>query len=197
MFDLIIAKKTSLCHRKTALHDNNEKRLLPSKGLRLLGGSSWSKTRRGWSSFHSLAPHIHPRRARSDPDGSSGPTQPCATTPRTTWTQTWNCKEAFQTTGDNIDKALSTFLYIWPQVCVTTDENGVETKTNLVKPSPSSLSTSSQTSSHFETRAKVKRPESDPVCEEIFWHFCPQDLLETIRSKYSDLCSAYVIVTTK
>ena len=45
------------------------------------------------------------------------------------------------------------------QVCVTTDENGVETKTNLVKPSPPSQasSTSSQTSSsQFETRAKVK-----------------------------------------
>ena len=44
------------------------------------------------------------------------------------------------------------------KVCVTTDENGVETKTNLVKPSPSSQSTSSsasQTSSQFETRAKV------------------------------------------
>ena len=54
--------------------------------------------------------------------------------------------------------------YIRPQVCVTTDENGVETKTNLVKPSPSSSSTSSQTSSHFETRAKVKRPESDRSC---------------------------------
>ena len=63
-----------------------------------------------------------------------------------------------------IDKALSTFLYICSQVCVTTDENGVETKTNLVKPSPSSSSTSSQTSSHFETRAKVKRPESDRSC---------------------------------
>ena len=63
-----------------------------------------------------------------------------------------------------IDKALSTFLYICPQVCVTTDENGVETKTNLVKPSPSSSSTSSQTSSHFETRAKVKRPASDCSC---------------------------------
>merc|ERR1719397_227506 len=65
-------------------------------------------------------------------------------------------------------------------VCVTTDENGVETKTNLVKPSPSSTlssSSASQTSSQFETRAK--------------------DLLESIRSKYSDLCSAYVIVTTK
>ena len=54
--------------------------------------------------------------------------------------------------------------YIRPQVCVTTDENGVETKTNLVKPSPSSSSTSSQTSSHFETRAKVKRPESERSC---------------------------------
>jgi hypothetical protein len=45
------------------------------------------------------------------------------------------------------------------QVCVTTDENGVETKTNLVKPSPGSQasSTSSHTSSsQFETRAKVK-----------------------------------------
>ena len=48
------------------------------------------------------------------------------------------------------------------QVCVTTDENGVETKTNLVKPSPPSQasSTSSQTSSQFETRAKVKIPDS-------------------------------------
>ena len=48
------------------------------------------------------------------------------------------------------------------QVCVTTDENGVETKTNLVKPSPSSTlssSSASQTSSQFETRAKVKRQE--------------------------------------
>ena len=46
------------------------------------------------------------------------------------------------------------------KVCVTTDENGVETKTNLVKPSPSSQSTSSsasQTSSQFETRAKVQQ----------------------------------------
>ena len=100
MFDLKIAKTTSLCRRKTALHDNNEKRLLPTKGLRLLGGPSWGKTGRGWGSFHSLAPHLQPRWARSDPDGGPGPTQPCATTPRTTWTQTWNCKEAFQTTGD-------------------------------------------------------------------------------------------------
>ena len=40
MFDLKMAKITSLCRRKTALHDNNEKRLLPTKGLRLLGGPS-------------------------------------------------------------------------------------------------------------------------------------------------------------
>ena len=58
------------------------------------------------------------------------------------------------------------FVFIRPifciQVCVTTDENGVETKTNLVKPSPPSQasSTSSQTSSQFETRAKVKLPDS-------------------------------------
>ena len=31
----------------------------------------------------------------------------------------------------------------------------------------------------------------------VLWYLHSQDLLESIRSKYSDLCSAYVIVTTK
>ena len=48
---------------------------------------------------------------------------------------------------------------MYAQVCVTTDENGVETKTNLVKSSPSSTSSPSQTSSQFETRAKVNRTQ--------------------------------------
>lgn len=44
-------------------------------------------------------------------------------------------------------------------LCVTTDEDGVETKTDLINPSPASPSPSSSStsskSSQFETRAKV------------------------------------------
>ena len=99
--------------------------------------------------------NLPPPKPGPDTHGGASPAKPIERT-RTTWTQTWHNKEAFQIAGD-YRHCLPDRDILYAQVCVTTDENGVETKTNLVKSSPSSTSSPSQTSSQFETRAKVNR----------------------------------------